>query len=352
MENSILTIVTASESLEMAVVAQRIDNALTLDGLCIYNQDEDFEQSRPCLLPIREILKDFDYSSKTFTGWNGIKNATMVDLDKVPNKDDIPIFLRENSFADETIKKYEQNNHLFMAESVAVHVDLLDSDDSWFEFIVNKSLKKESEKKDRYIKIQIKHADYSVRLYYVEKSDPELDLRIISTKNNDILEIRANNGISKGAIEFFVKQINDDVKKRFAYLRNNPKYPNSWKSGVSEERIESTYQYQKKKETESKERWLKVGRERYINQIKAITTDSTTSSKPPTLSEIRTAVRNNKGYYTNQSLKCRICHIRHFGGYRFYLGNYNFLVCKYCYQDIKQITPFVKVILTNMGGKR
>lgn len=334
-----VTVTREQESLEMGIIAQRINNVIKQEGLGVYNQDGIFDETTPYEMSHR---MKYD-TSELFVGWNGMKQAVMIDFTKIPNNNFSEV-LREYAFDKKTIEMYEEEKSSFLYDSIAVHVDLIDGDVTWFEFIVNKSVKRE-----KYIKLQIKHASYIVRLYYVEKSDPELDLKIISTKKGDVLEIRTNEDISTGAIEYFVKQINDEVTNKFGLLHNNPEYKCNWKSGVSSERIESTYQSVKRKEEEYNIRWNNIARERYINQIK---TEIKKTNKPLSLSDIRSAVKNFKGYYSRQSILCKVCHTNHFGGYKYYINNYQVFVCRYCYQEIKQIKPYAKVILTNMGGKR
>ena len=69
-------------------------------------------------------------------------------------------------------------------------------------------------------------------------------------------------------------------------------------------------------------------------------------------SAIRKAIRNLKGKRFTDTFICDLCRHNRMTGYLYETENGEYEICKFCYDAIHDIRPYVKVLYTPMGNKR
>lgn len=69
-------------------------------------------------------------------------------------------------------------------------------------------------------------------------------------------------------------------------------------------------------------------------------------------SAIKNAIKNLKPKRFSGQFVCDLCRHTRLTGYLYTTEDKDYEICKFCYDDLKNIKPHVKIIYTPMGNKR
>lgn len=69
-------------------------------------------------------------------------------------------------------------------------------------------------------------------------------------------------------------------------------------------------------------------------------------------SSIKKAIKGLEGKRFSDRFICDLCRHTRLTGYLYKTEDREYEICKFCYDDLKDIRPHVKVIYTPMGNKR
>lgn len=335
------------ESAEFESITDRIDFAIKHGFMCIYNSDgKDVEVQIPWYCKMSDLHPKYVAENMAFGGWISMSKVILVDFSglSILTRN---ICLFKNGFSKGTLRAIEQHKDVFKEDSFAIHVDLKDS--GWFEYVISSkgqtpNTKTKNKKYGVHRSLNSKKRPYRIQIIKsVEIKDISFTAHIVDKTRE--LVIYANQDLLNSYIDGFIKHIHGEIIEKFKVLQDCPDNEISWQSEKSIKEFIASIKQEKQREAEFNKRWFE--------SCKPITKVVTESYKGKPLSpEIKTVVSEHKGRIIQYNFACSLCSTTHFKGHLYNIRGYKIHVCQFCYEKIRNIKPFAKVILTNMGGKR
>jgi len=323
---------------EESNMLQLFNYAIKHGGSAIFNGSDSFDVRTMMLA--EEFPTIANEADTLHHGWSNMQEAHFVDFYDLSCADR-PTALGLAGFHDETIYFWKSNDLCQFRNKYTSAIHLEMTDGSWFDLFFN-----QTRPEDHFITHNI-----SVHVA-IERPVPSMTARATITSNGEReLFIEGPQRPTREMLRRYV--CHPTISQAFNQMEKKGETERVWDdTKLFESIILKVFLEDTKRLADLQVKQKKNISNQSGTETKIIREAAKQPTGPLSLNDIKSFIRNNKGYHFSYQFRCRLCKTTHSSGYTFYIEDEEVDICKYCYDEIKQKKGWGKEILVNMGGRR